>query len=72
MERGPGGDAVGDLGVKEIGLAYELGRVRRGWAGVDFARGGNLFEGAILEEGDAIGEGHGFVLIVSDEEESDA
>ena len=39
---------------------------------VDFARGSDLLEGAILEKGDAIGEGHGFVLVVSDEEKGDA
>src|SRR5216684_2146006 len=35
------------------------------------ARRSDLFEGAVAEERDAIGKGHGFVLIVSDEEESD-
>lgn len=40
--------------------------------GVDFSRRGNLFETAVLEKGDAIGEGHGFFLIVGDKKKSDA
>ena len=65
-------DAVGNLDVEKIGLAYELSSVGGGGMGVNFTRGVNLFEGAIFEEGDAIGERHGFVLIVSDKEEGDA
>src|SRR6266404_3683075 len=65
-------DAIVDFTAEQIGLSDELCGVSGGGARINVARRGDLFEGAIAEERDAIGEGHGLVLIVRDEEESDA
>jgi hypothetical protein len=64
--------AVFYVGAKQIGLADEFGGVTGCGVRVDFARRGNLFEAAVLQQGDAVGERHGLVLIVGYEEKGDA
>ena len=71
-ERAAGGDAVANFGAEEICLTDELGSVSGGGMVVDFAGGGDLFEGAVAEQGDAVGKGHGFFLVVGNEKEGDA
>ena len=68
VQAAAGGDSVADFGAEQISLADELGGVTGGGAGIDVARRSDLFEGAVFEEGDAIGKGHGFFLVVGDEE----
>ena len=53
-------------------MADELSGIAGDGAGINFAGRGDLFECAVLEKRDAIGEGHGFFLIVRDKEEGDA
>ena len=61
-----------DFGAQEICLANELGGVGGGGMRINFAWRSDLFERAVAKQRDAVGEGHGFFLIVSDEEEGDA
>ena len=39
---------------------------------INFAGRSDLFEGAVAEQRDAIGESHSFFLIVGDKQESDS
>ncbi len=66
------GHAVSDDGAEKIGLTDEFGGVRSGGAAVNFPWSCDLFEIPSAEKRDAIGESHGFFLIVSDKDESDA
>src|SRR5262249_39101927 len=64
--------AVAYLTAKDICLADKLRGVCCGRTRVNFEGRSDLFEAAIAEEGDAIGKGHGFFLIMSDKKEGDA
>src|ERR1700675_2369840 len=63
---------VANVGAEKIGLPDELSGVGGRGVSIDFAGAGNLLESAIAQEGDTIGEGHGFFLVVRDEKKSDA
>ena len=67
-----GGDAAANFTAEQIGLADELRCVGRGGVRVDFARRSDLLERAIAEQRDAVGESHGFFLVVRDEKKGDA
>jgi len=60
------GRAIHDFAPQQIGLADELGGVRRGGMRVDLAGRSDLLQRAITQQGNAVGERHGFFLIVSD------
>ncbi len=66
------GDAAANFAAQEICLADELRGVSGGGVRVDFARRSDLLERAIAKKRDAVGESHGFFLIVRDEKECDA
>lgn len=61
-----------DVSAQQICLPYKLRRIRRGWMGVDFARSGDLFERAVAQQRDAIGQRHCFFLIVGYKKKRDA
>ena len=54
--------------VEQIGAADEAGDEGIGRPIVDFVRRARLHEPALVQEHDAVGEGQGLILIVSDEE----
>src|SRR6266404_9321079 len=67
-----GGAVATDFTAQKIRLPYEMRGVSSSGMRIDFTRRGDLLKGAIPEERDAIGERHGFVLIVRDEKKRDA
>jgi len=60
------GRAIHDFAPQPNWSADELGGVRRGGMRVDLAGRSDLLQRAITQQGNAVGERHGFFLIVSD------
>src|SRR5438876_1738572 len=71
-KRAAGGNAIANLGEEQVCLTDELSGVGGGGMSVDFAGSCDLFESAIAEKSDAIGESHGFFLVVGDKEKGDS
>src|SRR6266481_5406812 len=65
-------DAAADFATEQIGLPDELCGVSRHRTLIDFAGRSDLLESTIAKQGDAVGEGHGLFLVMSDKKEGDA
>src|SRR5580704_9453278 len=65
-------NAAANFATEQICLPDELRGVGRGGTRVDFSRRSDLLQRAIVKQRDTVGEGHGFFLVVSDEQKGDA
>src|SRR5207253_8180931 len=66
------GNAISENATQKVGLADEAGHIGAGWLTIYFPRAGDLFQTPGTHQCNAVGERHGLILIVSDEQESDA
>jgi hypothetical protein len=67
LQRSAPGHTLANFSAQEICLSDKLRRVRRGWPLVNRAGRIDLLQRAVAKKRNAVGEGHGFVLIVGDE-----
>src|SRR5438874_11034450 len=66
------GNAASNFPAEQVGLTNELRGVGGGRMRIDLARGRDLLERAVAQQRDAVGERHGFFLIMRHKEEGDA
>src|SRR5579863_4441009 len=71
-QRSAGGDTIANLAMQKVSLADKLRGVGSGGARVDGPRRIHLFQRAVAKKSDAIGEGHGFFLVMRNKEKCNA
>ena len=63
---------AGDRALEHVHIADETGDEARARRLVDFGRRRHLHHLALVEDGDAVGHGHGLFLVVGDDDEGEA
>ena len=61
-----------DLALQDIACVEELGDAHRGGLAKDLGPRAALKHGAVVEDGDAVGQGEGFLQVVGDEQGDEA